>query len=61
MSYDITSGITNFFSIFGILTDWLKNTEFVIGSVTFSLWGLMWSIILFSIFVSFLFKILGGE
>lgn len=59
MSYDLTSGITNFFSIFGAVADWLKDTQFVIGSVSFTLWGLMWSLLLLSIFISALYKILG--
>lgn len=59
MQYDITSGITGFFSIFNMLVQWLKSTEFVIGSVVFSLWGLMWSLLLLSIFISALYKILG--
>lgn len=59
MSYDLTSGITGFFSIFSAVADWLKTTQFVIGSVTFSLWGLMWSLLLFSIFISALYRLLG--
>lgn len=59
MAYDLTSGITGFFSIFSSVTQWLKTTEFIIGSVTFSLWGLMWSLLLLSIFISALYKILG--
>lgn len=61
MSVDLTGAIGNFFTIFNVVSDWLKETEFTIGSVTFTLWGLMWSVILFSIFISFLYKVIGDN
>lgn len=60
-SYDITSGITGFFSIFSSIIDILKNTVFTIGSVTFSLWALMWSLLFFSLFVNFIYRLIEGD
>ena len=55
---DITSGITGFFQIFNTFINILKNTNITIGSVSFTLWGLMWSLLFLSMFISFLYRAL---
>lgn len=53
---DITQGIVNFFNIFTILYQWMCTKTFIIGTIEFSYISLMWSIILLSIFIHYLFK-----
>lgn len=61
MSIDITSGITNFFSIFTTIYNWLNNFTITIGTVSFTFIQLLVSIIVVSMIISFVFRILEGD
>ena len=54
---DITSGILNFFSIFTTLYDWMVNNTFIIAGIEFSYISLMWSVIVVTMFIKWLFKL----
>lgn len=61
MIIDITTGITNFFSIFTSLYNWLDSFNITIGSVSFSFIQLIVSLIVIDIIIWFVFKLLGGD
>ena len=56
---DLTQGISDFLVILNLYIQILKDTTFTIGSVTFSLWGLMWSLVFLFMFIGFLWSVLG--
>lgn len=61
MSINLNSGITNFFSIFNTIYQWLSDLEFTIGTITFSFIDLMISIIFVDIVIWALFRVLRGD
>lgn len=61
MSINITSGISNFFSIFASVYDWLDTFTITIGSVSFTFIQLIVSLIVIDLIIWFVYKILGSD
>lgn len=61
MNINITQGITDFFSIFNALYNWLANFNITIGDISFSFIDLVVSILVIDLFIWFVFKIIGGD
>lgn len=54
-----TDGFLYFFTVFDSLITFMRETNITFGSLTFSLWGLMISILLFDIVIYFIWNFLG--